>query len=226
MNVSNPLDSPDKLVLKLEYPKALDMAGAKGLVLPLGYGAMEEALQVADAVMLIGGPDYPPESYGEKDEGMSELMTAARSEADLVFARRALELGKPVLGICGGAQLINIVAGGTLYQDLEKQCPKSLNHRNQNHDVVLFPESRLYSWIGEEHFTVNSFHHQAIKKPGNGVKVVAHAPDGVVEAAEVTGDKGCLRAIAIQWHPESLTSQSTGIAVFQGFIEWVRSTTS
>ena len=227
MNVSTSGDGPDKLILNVAYPRAIDMAGGKGLVLPLGYGAMEEALGIADGVMLVGGPDYPPEWYGEKNEGLSVLMPRARSEADIALARRALEINKPVLGICGGAQLINIVAGGTLYQDLRAQCPGCLAHAGLGcmapwHNVTLSKESHLYSWIGEEYFGVNSYHHQAVKKLGDGVRIVALAPDGVVEAAELVDDKGNLRAMAIQWHPEALTDQPTGIAVFRGFIEWVR----
>jgi putative glutamine amidotransferase len=227
MNVSTSGEGPDKLVLNAAYPRAIDKVGGKGLALPLGYGAMEEALGIADGVMLVGGPDYPPESYGEKNEGLSLLMHSARAEVDFALARRALELNKPVLGICGGAQLINIVAGGTLYQDLRTQSPGCLIHAGFGcmdpwHNVALSKESHLYSWIGEEYFGVNSYHHQAVKEPGRGVKLVAFAPDGVVEAAELLDEKNNLTAMAIQWHPEGLTDQPTGIAVFKGFIEWVK----
>lgn len=224
MNVGTTGDGAERIALSIAYPQAIALAGGDPILLPLGHCDADRVLSMASGVLLVGGPDYPPEMYGETNAGLSRVMPRARADADIALATKALRYKKPVLGICGGAQLINIVCGGTLYQDLRVQCPGGLLHSFHDgvepfHPVSLAKGSALHGWVGETDFGVNSFHHQAIKEPGQGVKPVAWAADGVIEAAEVY-EGSDLRAAAVQWHPERLISQPTGIAVFRGFVKW------
>jgi putative glutamine amidotransferase len=226
MNVGITGEGAERIALSTAYPQAVELAGGDPILLPLGHCDVDRALSLASGVLLVGGPDYPPEMYGETNAGLSIVMPKARSDADMTLATKALEHRKPILGICGGAQLINIACGGTLYQDLRTQRPGCLMHSSHDgvepfHPVSIANGSVLHEWVGETYVRVNSFHHQAIKEPGRGVRPAAWAADGVIEAAEVyEGDE--LRAVAIQWHPERLIGQTAGIGIFRGFVDLAR----
>jgi len=218
---------PEKLVLGAAYPCAVAKAGGRPILIPLHYGDIDRCLEIADGVILVGGPDYPSAVYGEEDLGFTKPVHPRRAEADTALARRALEIGLPVLGICGGAQLINIVLGGTLFQDIAAQIPGALVHQAQDgkaaeHVVAVSRGSALHSWAGEETFRVNSYHHQSIKRLGRGITPTAHAPDGVIEAAEALNSSGSLAAMAIQWHPERLLDVPASFGIFAAFVDWAR----
>ena len=173
-----------------------------------GSKATTEAYaQELDGLVLMGGSDVCPESYGEKALKPEWNGDRVRDDYEISLLRAFMALQKPVLGVCRGAQVINVGLGGTLYQDLATQAPHSLNHRNweiyeQNcHATSFVPGSslaRLYPGAGV--VKTNSIHHQAVKDLGRDLVVEAWSePDRVVEAIRYTGQS---YLFAVQWHPE------------------------
>ena len=148
-----------------------------------------------------------------------------RDSFELLLARRAIERKMPVLGICRGLQLINVVLGGTLLQDIYTDCAQGaiLKHWQEApdwypvHDVRIKAGSRLHGIYGTETLDVNSFHHQAVKDAGNGLSVVAGSSDGITEAIEGTGSNFI---VAVQWHPEDMWPENpVHLRIFEALIE-------
>jgi putative glutamine amidotransferase len=160
-----------------------------------------------DGLVLMGGSDVCPETYGEKALKPEWNGDRIRDEYEIALLRAFMQRKKPVLGVCRGLQVINVAQGGTLYQDLATQLPSALNHRNwaiyeQNVHATSFvpgtPLARLYP--GKSVVKTNSIHHQAVKDLGRDLVVEARAqPDEVVEAVRW---KGPGYVFAVQWHPE------------------------
>ena len=175
-----------------------------------------------DGLLVAGGPDVGANCYGEEPHqhigGVSPLMDVF--EIQLVNA--ANDLGIPVLGICRGQQILNVVLGGTLYQDIYSQRDNCIQHRQQAprpylaHSIKIEKNSRLAEILGTE-LRVNTFHHQAVKDIAPGLKVVAYAPDGIIEAIE-SEDKDRF-FIGVQWHPEGMwDSEYNYDSLFEAFI--------
>ena len=159
-----------------------------------------------DGLVLEGGSDVCPRTYGEEPLRPEWNGDAIRDAYEIELFKTFLTQNKPVLGICRGAQLMNVALGGTLYQDIELQVPGALNHRNweiydQNfHELEIIKESGLAKLFGNKIQKINTIHHQGIKKLGTDLQVEAVSPkDGIIEAIRYTG-KGY--AFAMQWHPE------------------------
>ena len=159
-----------------------------------------------DGLVLQGGADVSPTSYGEEPLEAEWAGDRLRDEYEIELVHEFVEAGKPVLGVCRGLQLINVAFGGTLYQDLREQFPHSVPHLTDRyeknlHSVSFEPGSslaRLYPGIADAR--VNSIHHQAIKTLGRNLRAEAHSqPDGVVEAIRHSGTGFVL---GVQWHPE------------------------
>lgn len=159
-----------------------------------------------DGLVLQGGADVSPTSYGEEPLEAEWAGDRLRDEYEIELVHEFVEAGKPVLGVCRGLQLINVAFGGTLYQDLREQLPHSVPHLTDRyeknlHSVSFEPGSslaRLYPGIADAR--VNSIHHQAIKTLGRNLRAEAHSqPDGVVEAIRHSGTGFVL---GVQWHPE------------------------
>lgn len=131
----------------------------------------------------------------------------------------------PVLGICRGIQLLNVITGGTVYQDIKQQKKDSFNHAMLDlgpkdylaHDVKIKPGSRLHSIFKEDKIKVNSLNHQAVKTPGKGFTVTMEAEDGLIEATEMNGERF---VVAVQWHPEMLIDKyDYYLRLFKAFIK-------
>lgn len=160
-----------------------------------------------DGLVLQGGSDVSPETYGEKPLRPEWSGDAVRDRYEIELVKECRNQGKPVLGICRGAQLLNVAYGGTLYQDIQTQIPKARIHRDwdiydQNfHEVAFEAGSSLAKlYPGKTTVKVNSIHHQAVKELGKGLRIEAKAKeDGMVEAIRAEGD---YYAFAFQWHPE------------------------
>lgn len=159
-----------------------------------------------DGLILSGGHDVDPRLYGEESLAKIGEIWPQRDTFDLSLLKEAEKSHKPVLGICRGAQLINVVHGGSLYQDISYRDQLTFKH-NQEHNpeietqtVALTQGSYLAKLFKKKQISVNSFHHQLIKKVGQNLKAVARAKDGVIEAVE---DKQGM-IIGVQWHPEML----------------------
>lgn len=205
----------------IAYCDGVHRAGGLPLVAPAFTDAdsVAEALAQAQGVLLIGGPDYHPDAYGEEPHPRAALMDRRRHEADLLLARVALARRLPVLGICGGHQLLAIARGGALVQDLPSQWPNALDHRQGQHAVRVAQGSRLAALVGPA-ITVNTFHHQAVRPERTGGLVpVAWADDGVIEALEDPAHPFCL---GVQWHPERMPEAPSSQAIFAAFVDAAR----
>ncbi len=210
-----PAAVPESWVMSQRFILAPTMAGGVPWMIPLLEH--EEDLRPIydrlDGVLIPGGADVDPSIYGEARHEACEVSDTPRDRVELQLIRWALDDGKPVLGICRGIQLINLAAGGTLYQDLGAQFEGSVKHdyfpgqgfaRDAlTHDVVVDEGSRLASIFGAGRLHVNSMHHQAIKDLGAGLVVTARsAEDGVIEGIEVPSHPFM---VGVQWHPEALS---------------------
>ena len=164
-------------------------------------------MEMIDGLLLSGGQDVAPKNYGEEPTPKLGDIFPERDDFEYGLLKSALEAKKPVLGICRGSQIINTYFNGSLYQDLSYIGKDVLKHNQVNspsmvtHSVTIDKSSKLFDIFGEEKIRVNSFHHQAVKKVGEGLVMAAKAPDGIVEAIEKT-DYPFL--VAVQWHPEML----------------------
>ncbi len=194
------------------YPTALAACGADPIVIPLDLPA-ESLLSIyarLDGLCLAGGVDVDPGHYGEQPHPKLGEVDQARDDAELTLTRWALRDDLPILGICRGIQLLNVAAGGSLYQDIAAQVNGALRHSYQlaespwersTHAVQLAPGSKAHTIFGVTLLCTNSFHHQAVKEPGAGLVVTARTEDGIVEAME---DANRRFVVGVQWHPEGM----------------------
>lgn len=189
-------------------------AGAVPLLLPdLGDEAGAHAvLDVVDGLLLSGGADVSPRSYGEQPLEERWAGDAYRDAYETRLVHAAVERQLPVLGLCRGVQILNVALGGTLYQDINTQLPDTLVHRDwEPYDALSHPiRLERGSWVSDVYggattLTVNSIHHQSVKDVAPGHTATAWAPDGVVEAIECIQDKRWL--VGVQWHPEWLEAR-------------------
>jgi putative glutamine amidotransferase len=203
----------------VRYAQAVAQAGGMPLVIPAttDRAALAAALARLDGLVLIGGRDLHPRSYGQKIHPQTRLADRRRLAGDRLLVELALAGDLPLLGICMGCQWINVVAGGDLIQDIPSQVGTTVRHapRETFHPARVAPGSRLAAILGRTELEVNSSHHQAIGRPAPGLRVVAWAPDGVIEAAEGEGERFLL---AIQWHPERLADRPEHLALFQALV--------
>ncbi|MEN0068392.1 MAG: gamma-glutamyl-gamma-aminobutyrate hydrolase family protein [Myxococcota bacterium] len=197
----------DEVYVLEPYVNAVRAAGGTPLVLPPGPTEVDRVLSRVDAVLLTGGDmDIHPSHYGQAVQGRIDRIEPARTELELQLARTVLSRDLPVLGVCGGMQVLAVAAGGTLVQDLP---PGDLAHEQPDdpaqpsHSVTL--TGRAPTWFGgQRDIQVNSTHHQAVDNPGP-FDVVGRAPDGVIEAIELRSHRF---AVGVQWHPELIGQHS------------------
>lgn len=176
-----------------------------------GSSSAEERLRGLDGLLIPGGYDLDPRRYGQEPlETTVTADVAAQDQFEADMLEAAERLGVPVLAICRGFQLLNVEHGGTLVQDLPHESP----HRNAVHPVELAAGSELAAVLGGTEITVSSYHHQAVDRVGEGLRVVGRAPDGVVEALE--SERGEL--LAVQWHPEDTSADD---AHQQALFDWL-----
>ena len=176
-----------------------------------GAVKIQDVVKDFDGLVLEGGSDVSPKSYGETPLKPEWAGDFSRDQYETALIKEFRALRKPVLAICRGLQILNVALGGTLYQDIQTQIPDAMNHRNwdiydQNfHDIEIETDSylaRIYD--GVKKVTVNSVHHQAIKDLAPGLKIDARAiPDGVIEAIHMPGED---YLVGVQWHPEFQSS--------------------
>lgn len=215
------------LALDLDYVDAILRAGAIPLVIPpnLPEESLADTLQSLDGLLLSGGPDVDPVHFGEEPLPAMGRIDPGRDRVELGLARLALEVGMPILGICRGAQVLNIAAGGDIFQDLPSQAEGILKHVQQptpmphpTHGIHIEPGSLLASVTGRDSLRVNTWHHQAVRKAAPGFAVSAAAPDGVVEAIE---KPGAAFVLGLQFHPESMEKGGSPEAtlLFEAFVK-------
>ena len=198
------------IFLRNRYVAAVEAAGGIPVILPIvtNPALCAALLKGLDGLLLTGsGPDIDPRRYGERRRFGFKVMSPARADSECALVVQARKRNLPVLGICGGMQLMTVALGGTLIQDIDAQVKESLQHRMAGpattvcHPVRVVAGTRLSTILGRRLFQVNSSHHQAVKTVPRTLKVSASAPDGVIEAVE---DSGRRFFLGVQWHPEYL----------------------
>lgn len=200
--------------LTAAYVTALENAGLVPLIVP-PLSSDRAAAAVLDSVaglVLTGGEDVDPARYGEERHEKVRSVNAARDATEAGLVEEARARGMPVLAICRGIQILNVALGGTLVQDISSQVRTSIAHDedgprdSRSHEIDVEPGSLIAKAIGVEHCTVNSFHHQSVKRVADGMRVTARSPDGVIEGLE-SADKDWW-VMAVQWHPEEMTESA------------------
>jgi putative glutamine amidotransferase len=210
------VEGRERVTLNVAYVYALERAGLVPLAVPtiLAPARAAVALNGVRGLVLTGGEDVEPARYGAAPHPRLQDTDPTRDAAELALIAAARERRLPVLAICRGIQILNVALGGTLFQDLDSERPGAVPHAGleTRHDVRVAPGSLLERTLGTAAATVNSRHHQALRDVAPGLRAVAWAEDGVIEAAEPT-DPGAPWTLAVQWHPEDLTER----ALFDGF---------
>ena len=212
----------------LAYARSVTLAGGAPVLIPLDLGeaAWRSIYERLDGLLLPGGVDVNPAYYGEAPHERLGQVDDPLDQAELVLARWALEDRFPVLAICRGIQLINVAAGGTLYQDLPTLLPGALPHAcnaptypraYRAHALRIDPDSRIAATLGATECRVNSRHHQAVKDAAPAFAITARAPDGVIEGIE---HREAPFIVGVQWHPESLAAGDPQmLALFEALVD-------
>lgn len=218
----------DNGILPENYIVSVKRAGGIPILLPQIKTEEDalNALKTVDAVILTGGEDITPSYYNEKPHPKAYDPAAERDLSDSLLLKAAIKEDYPVLGTCRGMQLLNVVLGGTLYQDLPSEYISDLIHRDPKGEVyvlhdckVIDKDSKLYKMMKMEEFTVNSWHHQAVERLGKGLKVTAVASDGMIEAVEL---EGATFVVGTQFHPEEhvFTNDDKFLPIFETLVEY------
>ena len=207
-----------------DYIKAVRRAGGIPVVLPVleDESSVAELIGRLDGLIVSGGNDVNPLEYGEVAKKECGKIQPFRDWSDLAMLRYAYEkMQIPILGICRGIQVLNVFFGGDLYQDLNTQGDFHRHYgdiypRNYGwHDVTLAEGSRVCEAYGKPELMVNSYHHQAVRTPGKGLKATAVSGDGVIECVECEGGR---YVVGVQWHPEMMYDSSEADAFFKHFV--------
>jgi putative glutamine amidotransferase len=215
----------DRAFVYLTYVDALRRAGAVPVLIPPQPENAAELAQGLDGILLAGGEDCDPELYGqERHPKVVELMDERRQSNDVTLAKVARERGIPTLGICLGLQVMNVAAGGTLVQDIDSDVETEIQHASLpedrvRHDVIIEQGTKLASIVPAVELNVNSSHHQAVSTVADGLRVTAHAPDGIVEGLE---DPRHPFYVGVQWHPEDMTEEGSASTLFGAFVDAAR----
>lgn len=216
-----------EMALGLTYLRGLESAGALPMVIPLmNEEAIEPLLDRLDGICLSGGPDLDPGNYGAEPHEHLGPTEPDLDSFELAVARCADARQMPILAICRGTQALNVVRGGALHQHLPELSEEILHRQTKpgtepSHPIEVEPGSKLAAALGYEELKVadgldvNSFHHQAIDRLGEGLKVTARAPDGTIEAVE---DPEREFLIGVQWHAETLVHRPYEANLFQSFV--------
>lgn len=216
----------DRAFNYMTYVNAVVDAGGVPLIVPPQEMKenLSSVIDSVDGVLLAGGFDCDPSEYGEEQHPTCELMDPRRQQNDLELARLARSRRVPTLGICLGMQVMNVAAGGTLIQDIRSENASCLDHESEpanrnRHEVNIAGGTRLAELIGSGTKNVNSSHHQAVRRAGEGLRVTASAPDGVIEALE---DPALPFYVAVQWHPEDMRGEDVASTLFAAFVAAAR----
>jgi putative glutamine amidotransferase len=192
--------------LRQNYADAIVAAGGLPVALPHDAALASEYLDRIDALVVTGGAfDVDPALYGDGERHVTVTLKEGRTAAELALTQGALARDLPVLGICGGEQLLAVALGGTLVQHIPDSVANALEHEQPNprhepgHSVSVVPGTLLHRIVGAMEMRVNSAHHQAVRAPGPHAVVNATAPDTVIEGLEDASYRFCL---GVQWHPE------------------------
>lgn len=212
-----------EMALGLTYLKAIEAAGGLPVVMPpLDLAAVEPLLDRLSGICLSGGPDLDPAAYHQSRHPQLGPVEPELDRFELELARRADARGLPMLAVCRGAQALNVARGGTLHQHLPDRPGVTLQHRQAKpgtvvtHGVTIADGSLLARTMRRRRTRVNSFHHQAVKRLGAGLRAVAWSPDGVIEGIEAPARDFL---IGVQWHAECLVDRPEHAALFTALVD-------
>ena len=207
--------------LRENYCRAVAAAGGLPVLLPHEVEQAGTYVAGLDGLLVTGGNfDLDPALFGASERHPKVTTKDRRTAFEMAATQAALERDLPLLGICGGMQLLNVALGGTLIQHIPDEVEGALAHEQPNprtepgHEVAVTPETLLHRICGAETLAVNSAHHQAAKAVPEGTAINARAPDGVIEGIEAEGRRFCL---GVQWHPEYHISAGDA-AIFEAFV--------
>jgi putative glutamine amidotransferase len=216
----------------ISYLRAIEAAGGIPALIHLTRDAevLDAHYRRCDALLFAGGQDVDPSFYNAGPHPQLGTTDLFQDEVEIALARRAAADGVPILGICRGVQLLNVALGGTLYQDIPSDISGALDHNESTarhdmahlaHPIALETDSWLARRLDTGDLVVNTLHHQALRDLAPGLRVVARAPDGLIEAVEGTG-AGFI--VGVQCHPEELWERADRrwARVFAGFVEAAR----
>jgi putative glutamine amidotransferase len=214
-----------EMTLGLAYMRAVERAGGLPVALPpLRDENVGPLLEQLSGLLLTGGPDIDPACYGAEPHPELGPIDHDVDVFEIELCRQADRRGLPILGICRGAQLLNVARDGSLIQHLPDITNGTIEHRQSEpgdrttHVVQVAPDSGLAQTTGGGPVRVNSFHHQAIERLGAGLRPVAWSADGVIEAVEDPNEDGQL-VLGVQWHAETLTVQDEQLALFERLVQ-------
>lgn len=200
-------EEKQSVILPYTYVAAVVEAGGIPLLIPMmGQDVAEEVLPMLDGMLFPGGDDVDPARYGERPHQKLGKISPRLDTLELYLAKRSLEKSLPILGVCRGCQLVNVAAGGTLVQDIFSQVGGAMKHVQQaprwygTHEVILEEGSMAAEVFGTRRLSVNSYHHQSVRNPGDALTVSGRAFDGIAEVTE--GGQGFI--LLLQWHPEAM----------------------
>jgi putative glutamine amidotransferase len=209
------LDVPS-IISHASYARAAEKAGALAVVLPeLTPDAADGLLDRVDGVVLVGGPDVHPGRYGAALDDRTEPADDGRDAFDIALAQRCVARNHPLLAICRGVQVLNVAMGGSLHQHIDDHMVRD-RWNESVHSVKVDPDSALARVLGATDVEVNSLHHQALDRLGQGVAAVAWATDGTTEAIEV---RGAPNVLGVQWHAELLRHRPEQLALFANLVD-------
>lgn len=214
-----------KSYVNFDYSKAVERAGGIPLLIPLtdDNNLLEETVSALDGIIITGGQDVNPMEFNEEPHEKLGQTLYERDKTDIAVIKKALELKVPLLGICRGHQIINLILGGSLYQDLSQIKEGTIQHLqggfpNTLSHTIEIKEGSLLKEIFKENNKVNSYHHQVIDKLGEGLEVTARSKDNIIEAIEKINDKEFI--LGVQFHPEMLANRySYHQEIFNRFVD-------
>ncbi len=212
-------------VLHEAYVAAITRAGGEPWLLPhLDPESAPSVVAMLDGLLLSGGDFDVPASFYDEEPRHVRNLCEARSNFERALVLAAWQADLPLLGVCGGMQLLNVIFGGTLYQDLSERrgClshEQAMARHLPSHSINIRPGSLLARLTNTVKLEVNSTHHQLIKKLGTGVEACAAAPDGVVEAIELDTKRFML---GVQWHPEAFARELAHQSIYHGLVQSAR----
>lgn len=208
------------------YVHAVEDAGGLPILIPMlrDLHNLEDLLPRLDGILFSGGIDMQPSLYGEEKNAETDEFDPRLDEFEIAVANWALQEDIPILGVCRGMQLLNVVLGGSLYQDIASQRADALEHRRRDlprtaltHAVKVEAGSMMEQVLGTQDLRINSLHHQAVKDPGKGVYISGRAEDGIAELMEVPGHRFLL---GVQGHPEEIYGQVAPFSrLFTAFVQ-------
>lgn len=217
-------DKPNRYESPIDYARSVELAGGLPILLPYhaDFSLIPQYADLIDGMLFTGGNDLDPTRWGEELHPMAVPIDPPREKFEMALLAEVESRRIPTLGICLGSQLMNVHRGGTLHQflpDYNRDDP--LEHRRMGkeilrHPVTLEGDSRIGRAIGKPEISVNTYHKQSVAKLGRGLRVIAKAPDGVVEGFE---DPSYPLFAAVQWHPERMVDESEHLALFKLLVE-------